>query len=90
MTKPTTAGGVDHSDETLANARPRALAAFAGTAIGGVAWGPNDVLPPALTGSSVAAAVLSAVSAWVHRGQLLRRLRVLFAGLRHLDGHVPL
>lgn len=59
------AHGVDDSDHPLATLRPQGTAVFAAPAQGGVAWAPGAPLPPALTGSSVAAAVLSAVSAVV-------------------------
>lgn len=57
--------GVDYHDHALATARPLGLTGIAGLGLGGVAWDPADPAPPALTGSSVSAAVASAVAALV-------------------------
>lgn len=59
------ASGVDYADEPLETARPQGTTALVGLGLGGVAWNPLDSMPPALTGSSVSAAVVSAVSALV-------------------------
>ncbi len=57
--------GVDYHDDPLDTARPGGITGIAGLGIGGVAWHPADPVPPQLTGSSVATAVVSAVSAVV-------------------------
>lgn len=57
--------GVDYQDHPLETARPLGLTGIAGLGLGGVAWAPGDPVPPQLTGSSVATAVVSAVSALV-------------------------
>ncbi|APR76607.1 Hypothetical protein A7982_01954 [Minicystis rosea] len=62
------ASGVDYQDAPLETTRPYGVTALVGLGLGGVAWGPGDSLPAPLTGSSVSAAVVSAVSAvvWAH------------------------
>ena len=57
--------GVDYQDHPLETARPLGLTGIAGLGLGGIAWAPGDPVPPQLTGSSVATAVVSAVSALV-------------------------
>ena len=57
--------GVDYQDAPLATARPHGITGIAGLGLGGAAWSPADPVPPQLTGSSVATAVVSAVSALV-------------------------
>jgi Subtilase family len=57
--------GVDYQDHPLETARPAGITGIAGLGLGGVAWGPNDSVPPQLTGSSVSTAAVSAVSALV-------------------------
>jgi hypothetical protein len=61
--------GVDYQDRPLETARPGGIAGIAGLGVGGVAWTPADPAPPQLTGSSVSAAVASAVAAlvWTQR-----------------------
>lgn len=63
------ASGVDYQDRPLETARPLGITGIAGLGLGGVAWNPGDPVPPQLTGSSVATAVVSAVSAlvWAHQ-----------------------
>jgi hypothetical protein len=63
------ASGVDHRDHPLETARPAGITGIAGLGLGGVAWRATDPVPAPLTGSSVATAVVSAVSAlvWAHR-----------------------
>jgi len=60
--------GVDYQDHPLETARPLGITGIAGLGLG-VAWGASDPVPPQLTGSSVATAVTSAVSAlvWAHQ-----------------------
>jgi hypothetical protein len=57
--------GVDYRDHPLETARPLGITGIAALGLGGVAWDPADPVPPQLTGSSVATAVVSAVSALV-------------------------
>jgi len=57
--------GVDYHDDPLATARPAGITGIAGLGLGGVAWDPADPVPPSLTGSSVATAVVSAAGALV-------------------------
>jgi hypothetical protein len=57
--------GLDYHDDPLETARPHGVTGISGLGLGGVAWDPADPVPPPLTGSSVAAAVVSAVSALV-------------------------
>jgi hypothetical protein len=57
--------GLDYQDRPLLTARRRGITGIAGLGLGGVAWIPADPVPPQLTGSSVATAVVSAVSALV-------------------------
>jgi hypothetical protein len=57
--------GVDYQDHPLETARPRGITGIAGLGLGGVAWAPGDPVPPQLVGSSVSAAVVSAVGALV-------------------------
>jgi subtilisin family serine protease len=57
--------GVDYQDHALETARPLGITGIAGLGLGGVAWAPADPVPPPLVGSSVSAAVVSAVSALV-------------------------
>ena len=59
------ASGVDYQDRALATARPHGITAITALGLGGVAWQPSDPVPPQLVGSSVSAAVVSAVSALV-------------------------
>jgi hypothetical protein len=61
--------GLDYQDHPLETARPRGITGIAALGLGGVAWNPADPVPPQLTGSSVATAVVSAVSAlvWAHQ-----------------------
>lgn len=59
------ASGVDYADRPLESTRPLGIAALAGLGLGGVSWIPDEPMPPALVGSSVSAAVVSAVSALV-------------------------
>lgn len=61
--------GVDFADRPLESARPGGRTGLVGLGLGGVAWSGEDEAPPALTGSSVAAAVVTAVSAitWAAR-----------------------
>lgn len=61
--------GVDYRDAPLETARPHGITGIAALGLGGVAWDPADPVPPQLTGSSVATAVTSAVSAlvWAHQ-----------------------
>lgn len=61
--------GVDYRDRPLESARPLGITGIAGLGLGGVAWDPVDPVPPPLTGSSVAAAVVSAISALVWADQ---------------------
>lgn len=63
------ASGVDYRDRPLETARPAGITGIAGVGLGGVAWRGTDPVPAPLTGSSVATAVVSAVSAlvWAHR-----------------------
>lgn len=64
-----TVSAVDYADRPLETARPAGIAGFVGLGVGGVAWAPGTTPPPQLVGSSVATAVVSAVSAvlWSHR-----------------------
>lgn len=57
--------GVDYQDHPLETVRPRGITGIAGLGLGGVAWASGDPAPPQLIGSSVSAAVVSAVSALV-------------------------
>lgn len=57
--------GVDYQDRPLETARPLGITGIAGLGLGGVAWAPADPVAPPLVGSSVSAAVVSAVSALV-------------------------
>jgi hypothetical protein len=57
--------GLDYQDHPLETARPLGITGIAALGLGGVAWDPADPVPPQLTGSSVATAVVSAVSALV-------------------------
>lgn len=57
--------GVDYQDRPLETVRPRGITGIAGLGLGGVAWVPGDPVPPQLIGSSVSAAVVSAVGALV-------------------------
>lgn len=57
--------GVDYQDHPLETARPHGITGIAGLGLGGVAWAPADPVAPPLVGSSVSAAVVSAVSALV-------------------------
>jgi len=61
--------GVDYHDRALATVRPHGTTAIVGLGLGGVAWNPIDPAPPALTGSSVSTAVVSAIGAltWAAR-----------------------
>lgn len=63
------ASGVDYSDLPLETTRPQGVAAFAAPGLGGVAWVPGQPMPPQLVGSSVSAAVVTAVHAvlWAAR-----------------------
>lgn len=55
--------GVDFADRPLENARPAGRTGLVGLGLGGVAWSGLDEAPPVLIGSSVAAAVVTAVAA---------------------------
>lgn len=55
--------GLDYRDHPLETVRPAGTTGIAALGLGGVAWSPSDPVPPALTGSSVSTAVVSAVSA---------------------------
>jgi hypothetical protein len=57
--------GLDYQDRPLETVRPLGITGIAALGLGGVAWDPADPVPPQLTGSSVATAVVSAVSAVV-------------------------
>jgi len=57
--------GLDYRDDPLATARPQGVTGIAALGLGGVAWDPADPVPPQLTGSSVATAVVSAIGALV-------------------------
>jgi subtilisin family serine protease len=61
--------GVDYQDRPLETARPHGITGISGLGLGGVAWAPGDPAPPQLVGSSVSAAVVSAVAAlvWAQR-----------------------
>lgn len=61
--------GVDYADRPLESARPGGLTGLVGLGLGGVAWSDGDEAPPALVGSSVAAAVVTSVAAitWAAR-----------------------
>jgi len=61
--------GVDYQDHPLETARPGGITGIAGLGLGGVAWNSGDPVPPPLTGSSVATAVVSAVGALVWTAQ---------------------
>jgi hypothetical protein len=65
----TAVSGVDYADRPLESARPFGHTGLVGLGLGGVAWQGPDAAPPALVGSSVATAVVSAVSAvtWAFR-----------------------
>jgi subtilase family protein len=56
---------VDYQDHPLETARPSGHTGIVGLGLGGVAWSAGDPVPPALTGSSVSTAVVSAISALV-------------------------
>lgn len=60
-----TVSGVDYADQPLASARTLGHTGIVGVGVGGVSWKPEDPLPPALTGSSVATATATAVGAIV-------------------------
>jgi hypothetical protein len=57
--------GLDYHDRPLATVRPHGVTGIAALGLGGVAWDPADPVPPQLTGSSVATAVVSAIGALV-------------------------
>jgi hypothetical protein len=59
------ASGIDYQDHPLETTRRLGITGITGLGLGGVAWGTSDPIPPPLTGSSVATAVVSAVSAVV-------------------------
>lgn len=65
-------GGLDYAGQPLALTRPGGRPRLAATALGGVGWASTAPVPPPLTGTSVAAAVVSAVSAvvWSERPDL--------------------
>jgi hypothetical protein len=63
------ASGVDYQDRALEVARPLAVTAIAALGVGGFAWSAPDPAPPALTGSSVSTAVISAIAALVWGAQ---------------------
>lgn len=64
-------GGVDYAGRPIVVTRPRGRPRLAATALGGVGWA-GSAAPPPLTGTSVAAAVVSGVSAavWAQRPAL--------------------
>lgn len=66
-------GGVDYADRPIVSTRAHGRPRLAATALGGVSWGAGEPVPAPLTGSSVAAAVMSAVSAatWANDPGLL-------------------
>lgn len=68
-------GGLDHAGQPLALTRPGGRPRLAATALGGVSWASTALIPPPLTGTSVAAAVVSGVSAvvWSERPDLSAR-----------------
>ncbi len=57
--------GVDYGDRPLENSRPSGHTPLVALGLGAVAWEAGTVAPPALVGSSVSAAVTSAVAAVV-------------------------
>jgi Subtilase family len=61
--------GVDYGDRPLENSRPSGHTPLVALGLGAVAWKSGVDAPPALVGSSVAAAVTSAVAAlvWAYR-----------------------
>lgn len=61
----TAVSGVDYSDRPLESARLQGRTPLVGLAFAGVAWSPQDAAPPSLVGSSVATAVVAAVSGLV-------------------------
>lgn len=65
-------GGVDYAGRPIVVTRPGGRPRLAATALGGVGWASTAPVPPPLTGTSVAAAVASGVSAvvWARRPDL--------------------
>jgi Subtilase family len=61
----TAVSGVDYGDLPLESARPYGHTGLVALGFAGVAWGSSDAAPPSLVGSSVASAVVSAISALV-------------------------
>lgn len=61
----TAVSGVDYGDQPLVSARSAGRTGLVGLAFDAVAWSGVEAPPPALVGSSVAAAVVSAISALV-------------------------
>lgn len=61
----TAVSGVDFADRPLESARLQGRTPLVGLAFAGVAWSPQDAAPPSLVGSSVATAVVAAVSGLV-------------------------
>jgi hypothetical protein len=57
--------GVDYQDRPLELTRPLGVTGIAALGLGGVAWDPADPVPPQLTGTSVSAAVASAIASLV-------------------------
>jgi hypothetical protein len=57
--------GVDYQDRPLEVTRPLGITGIAALGLGGVAWDPADPVPPQLTGTSVSAAVVSAIASLV-------------------------
>jgi hypothetical protein len=58
-------GGLDYADHALALTRPEGRPRLAALGLGGEGWRHGTLSPPPLTGSSVSAAVMSAVAAVV-------------------------
>lgn len=56
------AGGVDYSGKPITATRPHGRPRINALALGGVAWQSADPIPPPLTGTSVSAAVTSAIA----------------------------
>jgi hypothetical protein len=65
-------GGVDANDRPLSDARPESMPRLVSPALDGLAMGTNGELTRALTGSSIAAAVVSGTAAliWSYRPEL--------------------
>ena len=61
--------GVDYADHPLETVREGGRTGLVALGLGAVAWRPGTPIPPALTGASVASAVVAAVSAiaWTYR-----------------------